>query len=347
MPYISELAPIFVVGYMHAGTTLLQNILRLNKSLYVCRGETRFFEFLPQTRVRFPNLVDNNLLEEYVKFIVSRIDDKHELDADEIQELLQAAKCHRDYVEVFGLAFDFLASKNGKSRWAEKTPTHIFFVDEIIELIPNARFVEIRRDVRDVLASKKTRRQTVWTERYRPEIRPFKNLEKAYDPLWDTVSWKSAIRAGVQAQKRHPDHMLSIRYEDLVADPELVIGEICDYLGLDYDPEMLAVSSRNAADWTGVTGRGIMSDSVGRWKTVLKPSELALSQALTSKELQTLGYATMPIAFSARISALVMTFRSIFEFFQRLYKRWRMGGISFLRIVLKGYLKRFSILRRE
>ena len=68
-----------------------------------------------------------------------------------------------------------------------------------------------------------------------------KNLEKAYDPLWDSLSWKSTVLALRRASARWPGRFLSVRYEDLVSDPEGRVREICAFLGLDFDPAMLGI----------------------------------------------------------------------------------------------------------
>src|SRR5690606_25266583 len=112
-----------------------------------------------------------------------------------------------------------------------KTPNHIHYLDAILRTCPSAKIMEIVRDPRDVLASKKTRRETVWTtDRYRPEERERKHLEKAYDPLWDAISWRSAIQAGNRTYRTHPEQIQRIRYEDLVAQPKQVVRQICEFL---------------------------------------------------------------------------------------------------------------------
>jgi len=339
--------PIFIVGYMHSGTTLLQNILGLNKSVYMGRGETRFFELLPQMRNHYPDLADDRQLRQYIQHLVKKIDRNCDLNDIELQALVHQARSHQDYTEIFCVAFDFLAARMEKSRWVEKTPTHIFFVDDIMKAIPNARVLEIRRDVRDVLASKKTRRQTVWTERYAPEIRGFKNLEKAYDPFWDTLSWKSAIRAGMLAKEEYPGHVLSVRYEDLVTFPCDIVEKICDFLDLEFDSGMLEVTSRNAAEWKQVpTKEGIRSDSVGRWKHILNSGEIALSQAMAKRELEALEVELSSTALTHRLFAVSLVLKSIPNLIDRLYKRWRMGGIHFLGHVIKGYIKRAMTMIR-
>ncbi|GAH22672.1 unnamed protein product, partial [marine sediment metagenome] len=104
------------------------------------------------------------------------------LSESEIEIIIAQAGCERSHERIIPLVFESLMYKGGKTRWLEKTPTHVFYIDDILLSVPDAKFVEIVRDPRAVLASKKRRRETVWPERYVPKQQKFKNLEKSYDP---------------------------------------------------------------------------------------------------------------------------------------------------------------------
>ena len=80
-----------------------------------------------------------------------------------------------------------------------------------------------------------------------------------------------------RASARWPGRFLSIRYEDLVADPEGRVREVCSFLGLDFDPEMLGVSWCNTAERgqrDTNQGEGFVATSIGRWQRVLTPTEV-------------------------------------------------------------------------
>jgi hypothetical protein len=239
------------------------------------------------------------------------------------------------------VVFDYCAESEGKLRWLEKTPTHIFHIDEIVRSVPDARFVEIVRDPRDVLASKKTRRMTVWTSgRYTAAQRPFKHLEKAYDPLWDALAWKAAIRAGQEAALHYASQVFRVRYEDLVQDPERHVHSICEFLGLPFEPGMLDISYRNAADWQDSKNAGITAASVGRWQNVLGPAEVAVCQLATRSEMKALEYDPMEIPRQKSLKVPLYLARSSGEFGLRLYRKWRLAGSRYLVNVVINYWKR-------
>ncbi|MGH2698219.1 MAG: sulfotransferase family protein, partial [Actinomycetota bacterium] len=241
---------IFVVGYMHSGTTLLLNVIRRNPAVFTTGRETKFFDRLAMIRQAYPDLSDDRVLEDFTRFVLHIVGSGYRLGRDptppgsapirlsdaQFEELLSDVSESRQYAETFSIVQDQLARMAGKSHWLEKTPAHVFHIDHIARVIPDSRFVVAVRDPRDILASKKVRRAAIWTDKYRREERAYKSLIKSYDPVWDALSWRAAARAGVAAEQAHPDRVMTIRYEDLVSQPTAVVGSLCDFLGLDFKP---------------------------------------------------------------------------------------------------------------
>ena len=95
------------------------------------------------------------------------------------------------------------------------------------------------------------------------------------------------------------DDLLTVRYEDLVADPAAVVPEICRFLEIAYEPGMLAVEEtppdRIAAGqgaWFTELYAGITASSVGKWRRQMKPSDVALFESIAGAELERHGYET-------------------------------------------------------
>jgi len=349
-----KMGPIFVIGYMHSGTTLLQQILGRHSQVFALVGETNIFTFLSDIRHRYPHLYQDANRREFIIFAAEVIQHGHvlgrqaqsrvkrpEISDDELDSLVEHTQLWNDHIAIFFHVADYLAQRERKVRWLEKTPTHILHIDQILECLPNACLVEIARDPRDILASKKTRLATVETARYLSEERPWKRLEKAYDPLWDTLSWKSCVDAGNLARRKHGGQIYRVRYEDLVQDPEREIRQICDFLSLEYEPSMLKVTAeRNGAIWTPGPGSGIDIHSIGRWHNVLTREESAFSEWLAGAEMKDLNYPQDAIQFRVALRFPLLLVKSLFELIQRLIKRWRWGGFAFFLNILISYLRR-------
>lgn len=265
-----------------------------------------------------------------------------------LADILAQARTQRAYGITFRIVFDAFAQCNSKQRWIEKTPQHVFLIDEILQAVPEALFVEIKRDPRDILASKKKRKQAMRAANHlTPEEHRIRSLERAYDPFWEALEWRLALRAGQQAAQRYPDQVYSVRYEDLVHDPEGVIRQLCEFAGLTFAPEMLRVRWWNTAEGNQQDRQGIVSDAIGRWKRGLGPGELALCQMVVRGQLTRAGYAVAPDSWRGRLTVPWLVIRASFGLIDRLIRRWRLGGFGFLLNTLKNYAKEFRKLVRS
>ncbi len=365
--YSAELSqpPIFVVGYMHSGTSLFINILKNHSLIFSGNRETKYFMHLGMIKKTFPDLKNDDVLRNFVFYVIAlvktgfaknKLDPKNNArfdlkwlgdDEKRLEVLLEDAKSNRNHETMFTLVSNHMAQAMGKKRWVEKTPTHIFHIDEIAKAVPDAIFVEVVRDPRDILASKKTRRLDVWTsEKYAAEDRERKNLEKAFDPFWDSLSWKSAIRAGQSAREKYTDRIYSVAYENLVTDPENQIRKVCSFLNLEFEPEMLNITTLNSAESLSNDNndRGIVTTSVGRWKKILTPAETAVCQWQVGMEMKLLKYQRAEIPFKNKVQTPFLLIKSLFEFFQRSYRRWRFGGSLYLQSIFTNYWKKAKLM---
>ena len=103
------------------------------------------------------------------------------------------------YRFVMEAPFRAYARQAGKPRWGDKTPHYVHHIAALLEVWPDARFVILVRDGRDVALS-------VGRMPFGP------------NNAWAAASWWArGIRAGEQAQTEHPAAVMTVRYEDLVS----------------------------------------------------------------------------------------------------------------------------------
>lgn len=173
------------------------------------------------------------------------------------------------------------AEREGKTRWADKTPAYIHHIDRLAAIWPDARFVVLVRDGRDVALS-------VMGVPFGP------------NNAWAAArSWAAAIRAGREAAARYPGRVLELRYEDLVTDPARLLVTACDFLGMAFYEDMLSIEkadrskvvSDQSSWFTSVWG-GITTAGVGKWRTELSPRQVEAFEAVAGDELRLLGYET-------------------------------------------------------
>jgi hypothetical protein len=200
-------APIFVIGAPRSGTTLLRLILDSHPRIS-CGEETHFLRDMGAIVGRHWDLVSS-----------------YGFDRDWWLDRI------RGFYE--GFQADVLA-RSGKARWAEKDPTYTLVLDLIDELFPEAVYVHVLRDGRDVVASFRDR----WG--YRSAARAARG------------EWARHVRAARALGARLPaDRFLELRYERLVAGPESEARRLFDFLGeawqpdvLDFDPAEHAATER-------------------------------------------------------------------------------------------------------
>ena len=140
---------LFVTGCPRSGTTLLQSILADAASVHTLK-ETHFFKHLMRRRpLRW--------IDRHIALNPRRLQDCFEFITEHNGlERPQSLNSVRFLGEACSL-FDELLCQSARSKglhgWLEKTPEHMFFIDDIRRHIPGARFVHILRHGPDVVAS--------------------------------------------------------------------------------------------------------------------------------------------------------------------------------------------------
>lgn len=178
-----------------------------------------------------------------------------------------AYSAERDYEQAFTL--ELLYSRlvtvdphllHSRTRWVEKTPKNVHFIGRLIDYFGEGlRFINIVRDGRDVVTSlHPTKPHTYWVA---PE------------------RWVDDVAAGLRFEE-HPQ-VLTVRYEDLVADYRSVLGAICAFLGEAYDEAFDAypdsATVRTSRAWYGQATE-VSRTSLRRWE---QPQHAAVVQQLT------------------------------------------------------------------
>jgi hypothetical protein len=187
------------------------------------------------------------------------------------------------------------AARFGKGRWGDKTPTYGAALDRIEALLPEARFIHIIRDGRDVMLSVRS----LW-------FRPGDTVEACAE------DWRARL-AETRALGSRAAHYLEVRYETLVTAPEPTLREVCRFADLSFEPQMLAYhrgaaarlaehEARYAADGSLLVSKPQRAESqrfvkeppraerIGRWKTELTQEELQRFDAVAGEWLERLGY---------------------------------------------------------
>ncbi len=167
----------------------------------------------------------------------------------------------------------------------EKTPDHIYHVPLILEIIPDARFIYIIRDGRDVGVSAKLASRS-WIPQWRTGF--------VKDVPTHAKSWKDSVLTGLKyKQELGEQNFLEIRYEALRQNPFEHYAKIFDFIGAPYDDTLL----KNVHDKTDFEKNFIPNEQaktrggrIGDWKRQMNLIERYQFHKATGYMLHRLGY---------------------------------------------------------
>jgi Sulfotransferase family len=270
----------FVVGVPRSGTTLLRLMLDAHPQLAI-PAETHFF---PELIERWGELTDDDDAPAEVTRLITGHPRWPELGITEAQlrDRLGALGelTLRQSLRAVGEAYALAA---GKPRWGDKTPGYVTAMRLIQGVLPEARFVHVIRDGRDVAVS-------LAGVGWGPE-----------DAAAAAKLWSRRIRiARRQSARLPPGTYTEVRYEDLVSDSSEVLERLCGLLELPFSEEMLSYWERGSRvlesmaferrrQHAGVT-RAPTAERIGRWRRDLADDERRTFEGIAGETLAELGY---------------------------------------------------------
>ena len=288
----------FVVGVSRSGTTLLRLMLDAHPDLTI-PAETHF---VPMVANEVDRAVEEGASTEVIRERALekmtghprwgdfRLDEADVRARMERHDPLTAGDAIRSFYEA-------CAAVEGKPRWGDKSPPYTYKAGRIQKALPEAHFIHIIRDGRDVALSLG---------------------EVSWGPDDITVAaekWVSELR---KARKRARNLMrgtyVEIRYEDLVTDPEVILRKVAEFVDLPWDEAMLEYPQRAAERMRGemertlkpLGGGTITSEErtrqhqlvlekpsasrAGRWRTEMSPENRQAFEDVAGGLLKKLGY---------------------------------------------------------
>jgi hypothetical protein len=274
---------VFFVGSARSGTTLLQRLADAHPELAVIQETlwiTRFHERrkgLTAEAFATPKLVEQLLANR--RFL------RLGLDPADLGPLLDGGR--RPYADFVTGVFDLYGRAQGKPLVGDKSPGYVRSIPTLHALWPDARFVHLIRDGRDVALSALS---------WRKADKVFRDFRGYADDPWTTAAlwWERSVRLGREAAATLPPPLYAeVRYEALVADPERECRRLCVFLGLPYDGAMLRFhEGRTRADAALPSKRRWLPPTQGLrdWRTDMSREAVERFEAAAGPMLEELGY---------------------------------------------------------
>jgi hypothetical protein len=143
----------------------------------------------------------------------------------------------------------------------EKSPSHVMTMPLIREILPNARFIHVLRDGRDVSVSVRQAART-WAPKWRETFG-----RSIASSAW---AWKQTIRRTRRDGPTLGEALLEIRFEELKADPLSSMARLLDHCRIPWEPELLdQVAARTDFDMNYHSSESHFrrGGRVGDWRT--------------------------------------------------------------------------------
>lgn len=276
----SDRVPVFTFGFERSGTTLLSMLLGAHPDLAVPFSPTglwyRYYHKLEdygqlRNTADRDRLIQDILEEERIQM----------WDAAPTLEDISRRVSDCEYQAVVSAFHQVYADHHDKTLWALHDIATLYEMHIANQWFPDARFIHLVRDVRDVALSHKSYRYG-----------SSNTCEVAF-------AWREAVNTNLMMGKIiGPERYLLVRYEDLIETPEESLDRICGFLGIVFDGRMLdyaedvdrKVPSSKRSLWPALGGK-LDRSKIGRWRTELKTYEVAAIHEITSELMAECGYA--------------------------------------------------------
>jgi hypothetical protein len=272
-------APVFIVGCPRSGTSFLSHLLFSAGGFAEFRTQMNVFDVLEPI---YGNLgVLKNKRRMMKEWLQSKAFQVSGLQADETEDkVLTQCRGASDFLRI---VMEEIASRQGVDRWIDSTPTNIPHLLRIKRDFPDARFVHIIRDARDVALSLD---KQGWS-------RPLP-WDKNKGLLAAGLYWEWIVRKGRKYGSRLGPRYMEVRYEDLVRRPREALAGVGAFLQHDLDYERIQRASIGSVKVPLTSFKQELENGrftpVGRWRDTFPPQQLIEFENLVGNYLQELGY---------------------------------------------------------
>jgi hypothetical protein len=183
-----------------------------------------------------------------------------------------------------------LATKPDAAVILDKTPTYSHYVEHIKRLIPQAKFIHLIRDGRDVTASLRAASRG-WGKLWAPE-----RVETG--ARW----WKSSVLGARKAKQFGENYYMELRYEDLLRKGAPLLLEAFRFIGVTTTAQQAEfIYNEHTFDKMKVEGAGMKTfglpdgffrkGQIGDWRHTFSAKERYLFHETAGDLLSQLGYA--------------------------------------------------------
>jgi hypothetical protein len=265
--------PVLVLGVSRSGTTLLKEMLDSHSALAI---PTESY-FVPQLLARHGGRVD---VEAFIDD-VARLERVREwgVTPERVRERLPESPTAEEAIRAIYRAYADLRSK---PRYGDKTPIYMQRLEVLERVFPDGQYVHLIRDGRDAALSFLGMRR-----------RASFNPARARGVAAFAAQWRWEVTGARELGRRlGSERYFELMYERLVAGPEEELRRVCEFLGVGFEPEMLAYHERFDAVRLSDHPRLAQPPQrhVRSWRREMSEADMEVFEAVAGDLLAELGY---------------------------------------------------------
>jgi len=197
---------------------------------------------------------------------------------EQVRERLPASAAAADGIRAI---YQSYADGRGKARYGDKTPSYMQELDLLERVFPEAQYVHLVRDGRDTALSLVAMRR-----------RPRFNLARPRGLATFASQWRLEVERARELGRRIPERYHELRYEDLVREPQAELERVSEFLGLEFEPAMLAY--HEGVDGSTLEDHPLLAKpptaGMRRWQEQMSAADAQVFEAIAGDTLLELGY---------------------------------------------------------
>lgn len=271
-------APVYLLSSERSGSNLLRSMLNTHTSI---SAPHPFETAYPRDLDSPEDLSDRKRVKFVRDILINKAFSFHpltvELDIDRIADSVnQVAEPQVETVQE--AMYEECCAVQDTSYWVTKYPALWDLLPGAFDYFDTLRVIYLVRDPRDVVLSFK-----------------HSNIE-LYHPYFSAQRWNQEQRRGIELLENY-DAIHLVRYRDLLDDPEGVVSDVCDFLGTDFEPEMLyfyeTEDAKAASDSSALLenlAMPIQRDNYDKFHEQLPDEEVKLTEKLVGDRLEYFGF---------------------------------------------------------
>lgn len=257
---------LFIGGFPSGGTDLVKNILNSHSEIYI-NGEMPFLHKLYDSGYFADTLLKGLQQQEKFRILAGKLDQWNNLEQND-NPLKNSSKSNSISVQEF--LYNSFSIGNQKI-WGNKTPQNTENYETLNKMFPNAKYLIVVRDIRDICLS----------------------VKKKWGKNMNLTAYKWNIRMGeINKLSRSNPNICIVKYEDILFDLEGITKKIANFLCIKWESEMLQFHTKveNKIDGKINYGEKLITTNFNKWKKQLNNIKLKKIEGYAYSTLKDFSY---------------------------------------------------------